>query len=460
MSNRFLGVFLNCLYAQIEGVDRVLDNIQRMGAQAICLTPKIAWPTADGVRFPDLHVDGHQRLVARPVWGGGEAHIKTAYPFEPNRELYQVSHYRPPDHTTDPQQHIEMPHRVIAEAKRRGMRVHLLFHPFLPPGVRDRDRPVTIDGAHPIPPLVAHNACLNAPDAEAYGLALMQDLVQHYPEIDGLIPDWVEFGAYRLPDLFGCFCPHCERTAREAGLDWERMRQDVRATWEGCHRLTHAELRRSRRMLQSPSALVGLLAKHPGWTDLLRFKASTVRRFYERARATLVDMERAAMPITARGWPPPWNRASGMDYGSLTDLCATVAPKLFTFDYCAIPRWYGETLQAWNPELDESEVLDTLVEWLNLPDENSPRSFSQYNIPAPGEAHPALMEAYGQRLDEVSDQVGGRALFCPIAHAYLPEHQWRDMLTTLHASRADGVWVHMYGYLSDQKMESVREVWT
>jgi hypothetical protein len=132
---------------------------------------------------------------------------------------------------------------------------------------------------------------------------------------------------------------------------------------------------------------------------------------------------------------------------------------LFTFDYSALPRWYGETLVRWNPGLPESAVLDALVEVMNLPDDLAPRSFSHYRIPAPEEPHPARIECYASRVEEVVDAVGGRARCYPFAHAYAPEAQWSAMIALLRASRADGMWVQMYGYLSDRKLKILRENW-
>lgn len=87
------------------------------------------------------------------------------------------------------------------------------------------------------------------------------------------------------------------------------------------------------------------------------------------------------------------------------------------------------------------------------------RSFANYRIPAPKELHPAKPEVYRSRLDEVLDQVGGKALCYPFAHAYLPEPQWKRMIALIRDSGADGMWVQMYGYLSDRKLEILREMW-
>jgi hypothetical protein len=148
-----------------------------------------------------------------------------------------------------------------------------------------------------------------------------------------------------------------------------------------------------------------------------------------------------------------------MDYRVLADVCDAVTPKLFLFDYSALPRWYGQTLLKWNPNLAESEILDTLIEWMNLPDDFERRSFALYHIPPPTEPHPARLDVYRTRLDEVVAQVGDRAKCYPFAHAYLPEPQLKRMIAQIRDSRVDGMWVQMYGYLSDRKFQILGEMW-
>jgi len=133
---------------------------------------------------------------------------------------------------------------------------------------------------------------------------------------------------------------------------------------------------------------------------------------------------------------------------------------LFTFDHAVLPRWYAETLLAWNPGLEEAAALDAVVAWLNLPDDNAPRALAQYSIPAPGERHPAHLDSYAPRLAEVAAQVGGRAACYPFAHPYMPPAQWEEMLGVIRQSDVDGIWVNMYAYLSDEKLAILRKAWT
>jgi hypothetical protein len=349
--------------------------------------------------------------------------------------------------------------QMISEARRRGMQAHLGLTPLLPPDPRPGDLPVRVDGVALGPPRVADLVCLNSPAARQYALAFVQDTVLHYAEIDGLILDWVEFGAYKLEDHFTCFCPHCQARAVEAGFDWEAIRRDVRALWDGLHVLSPGRLAHSRRLVANASAFLELLVHFPAWLAFLRFKADSVLGFYREIREGLDQAGWQHVSLTARGWCPPWNLSSGITYRSLAEVCQAVAPKLFTFDHAVIPRWVGEVLLDWNPALSEQDVLDAVVAWLNLEDGVEQRSFSSYQIPAPGVSHPARLEGYRQRIDEVIDQVDGRAACYPIAHPYVPVQQWRQMVALIRDSRADGMWVNFYSYLSDAHMEVLRQTW-
>jgi hypothetical protein len=460
-SQRFLGIFVNPLYVQSEGLQQVFDNLDSVGTTAICIVTNVARKAeaGKGRRFPDLHIDGYERLVARPVWGEREIYLDQFKTYEPDQELYKNCLYKPKVEQAPADLDFEIPNQMIVEAHKRGMQVHVLVSPFLPPTVRPEDQPRLVDGSPCSPPRVANNACLNAPEAEAYALALMEDVAQHYPDTDGLMPDWVEFGAYRFDEHFTCFCPHCEQKARDQGFDWDQIKRDVTVLWDWFHSLTPRELERSLRLLSNPSELLDLLVHYPGWVNFLQFKSSTVVSIYRKTRQRLNKLGLQSIGLSARGWPPPWNRSSGMDYRALADVCSAVTPKLFTFDYSVLPRWYGQTLLVWNPGISESAILDALVEWMNLPDDFSHRSFANYIIPAPTELHPARLETYRTRLDEVADQVKGRTPFYPFAHAYLPEPQWKRMVALIRDSRADGMWVQMYGYLSERKLEILKNVW-
>lgn len=458
--NAFLGIIVTPANVQSEGLEPVMDNLTRLGATALGLDPWLLQPAApgSGARMPDLHIDGYERLLGRPLWGKRELYVTSHLVYEPDHVLYDATAYAPPA-AAPPDLDRTVPQKMIAAAHARGMEAHMGIAPFLPPAVRDADRPVRVDGQPVQPPLVADSACLNSPDARAYALAFITDTVGHYPDVDGLILDWAEFGAYRLQDHFTCFCARCAARARELGYKWDEIHRDVSALWEALHRLTPRKLARARRLLANPTELVALLAAYPGWLAFFRFKAACVACFYRDVRRRLGEAGRGAITLSARGWVSPWNLSSGTDYRQLAAICDAVLPKLFTFDHAVVPRWMGQTLLQWNPALGESALLDTITAWLNLPDDVAGRSFADYHIPAPEERHPVRMTAYRPRLDETVAQVDGKARCYPITHPYLPDAQWKRMVAVVRDSGVDGMWVNFYSYLTESKMEALRQLW-
>ena len=458
---KFLGMVVTPANVQTEGLEQVFDVLESLGTDAIAIDPWLLKPASEGEgsRIPDLHIDGHRRLFARPLWGQRALHAQGYLAFQPDENRYAGGPYRPAWQPLPPDLDAAIPLQMIAAARARGMAVHLGIGPLMPPNPLESDRPRLVTGELFTPPLIANPVCLNSPNGRLYAHGFILDLLSHYPDVDGLVLDWVEFAAYRLEDHFSCFCAHCEAAARAHGYAWGRMRWDMQALWDRLHDLSENDLARSRRLAANPSELLELLVHFPGCLDFLRFKADSVLNFYRGVRSLLDTAGHNSVDLTARGWIPPWNRSSGMDYTRLAGVPATAAPKIFTFDHAVLPRWFGETLLDWNPGLEEGPLLAAILDWLNLPDDNPDRRLDDYQIPAPGEPHLARLDAYQARIDEIVDQVGGRVPCYPIAHPYIPPDQWGQMLALLRESRIDGIWVNFYSYLSDAHLEILREAW-
>lgn len=140
-TKKFLGIFVNPIYVQNEGLKQVFDNLEAVEAKAICTIPKVARPAsnAQGHRYPDLHIDGYERLVARPVWGQREIYLDSFLAYQPDLDLYKESPYHPPAKPLPPELDGAIPQMIIAEARKRGMQAHILIHPFLPPNIRPED---------------------------------------------------------------------------------------------------------------------------------------------------------------------------------------------------------------------------------------------------------------------------------------------------------------------------------
>ncbi len=95
---KLLGVTVLPEYIQSEGVDGVLDNLVRIGANAVATSPYLM-EEADketGNREPPADAGaGAVRLLDRPLFGKREVWVTTAPSFTPDKSLYRGLRYQP-----------------------------------------------------------------------------------------------------------------------------------------------------------------------------------------------------------------------------------------------------------------------------------------------------------------------------------------------------------------------------
>ena len=89
---RFVGVTVMPEYIQHEGVNGVLDNLQkRARVTAVATSPYVIEPATEktGSREPPIDAGaGKVRLLDRPLWGKRELFVRTAPSFAPETRLY------------------------------------------------------------------------------------------------------------------------------------------------------------------------------------------------------------------------------------------------------------------------------------------------------------------------------------------------------------------------------------
>lgn len=452
-ADRRLGIFVNPMFLHDAGSNDVLDQFLVAGATALCTTPKLARPATDGggVRFPDLHGDGHRRVLTRPLWGAREHILDYRFALSPVDSWYRATPYRPTGERLANPGDVRTLRQTLAAATERKLRVYLLVQPFKVPRLAAADAPRLPDGRAPRPAGVAALGDPAAPAVRAYGTALALHIAHEYPGISGLIFDWAEYAAYRFDELFLGLGDAAEELARGFGFDAKEITRDVGDLWREFHSLQPADLDRA-------GDFMTFWTTRPGTAAFLKLKSRIITSFVGEVRAALDTQGFEQLELAVRGWPPPFNAFSGSDYAALSGLCDFVAPKLFLFDYAALPRWYAETLLEWNPGLPPTAVLDALTRWFDLPDSLQPRRLEKYQIPAPDTPHPVPLDSYAARLDKLRETVRGGARFEPFAHAYLPDAQWDELLGLL-SPISTGLWIQMYEYLSDHKLASLPRAW-
>ena len=124
-----------------------------------------------------------------------------------------------------------------------------------------------------------------------------------------------------------------------------------------------------------------------------------------------------------------------------------------------IVKFWGDVLLATNPGLDERLVVRAIVHLLDLDDGDGPSRIADYGYPAPDEPHPIPTSAQVRKLNQVMAATRGQTQVYALVHGYGPLDDFRRRLQLVADSPVDGVWINRYGYLADEKLDAIREIW-
>ena len=136
---KLLGITVLPEYIQSEGVEGLLDNMTRMGVNAVATSPYLmeeADPST-GQREPPADADaGSVRLLDRPLFGKREVWVTTAPSFVPDKSLYQGLRYQPSEPTALTRSQGHILHDFIKAAQARHITVYFQVQAAIPPGYR------------------------------------------------------------------------------------------------------------------------------------------------------------------------------------------------------------------------------------------------------------------------------------------------------------------------------------
>jgi len=457
MNERIVGVTVMPEYFQNEGVERVLDNLQRAGCNALATSPYVmeAAGESTGSREPPIDAGaGKVRLLDRPLWGKRELFVSTAPSYSFDASLYRGLKYQPTPASELTRKEGALIARVIRSAQARHMKVYLQVQAAIPPGYRvqfggpaDEDRPRLPDGSL-APRRLANNGSLASGNILEYTAALLRDLLRAYPEVDGLRVDWPEYPPYFLHDCFFDFSEPARSLANLLGFDFESMQREAQAHWK----LLHGGLT-DRKLEELAARPPGRLAAVP-W---IRFKAVIVTALMQKLRGAM-DAEpggksKALIPGV---FPPPWCFVSGIDYRRVSLYASAISVKLYTMHWPVMLRFYADELKAANPALSDPVLARSLERVLGLRDEGA-LSLSEYRYPEPEEPHPAGERRMRERIAFARKQAGKTPVYA-IAHGYGPLDDFKRRFRAAANGSPHGVWVNRYGYLSDAKLAAMKEV--
>ena len=390
----------------------------------------------------------------RTLWGRQGLWLRSGPSYHPNPTLYSDCPYAPrePNDLTDAYGGVIRD--FVDSAVAAGTKVYFQIDGVRPTGMRQEDVPRLPNGMVPSKRM-ADTGSLASAAIRTYNGAYVKDLIEAYPNITGIKPDWPEYPCYKLDEAFQDFSPHVGTWANDRGIPFADLRNEVGRFYDFLHGgLTNRTLEDFAR-----GDRLSLLRKHPAVMEWLRLKAALSVDLLRDWRARLDEAGGMDKELVPNAFMPPYNLLTGFDFAAAAPFCTAISPKLFTMHWTVIVEFWSRTLMQNNPGLDEALLVRALAHFFEFDAETRGTAIADFHYPEPDEPHPVSDALQARRIEQALSQAGGACAITPIVHGYGPPADFNRRFRVAVESPTDGVWINRYGYLSDQKLEAVSEIW-
>ncbi len=461
-AKRFLGITVLGDFILSEGVENVLEKLQRAGATAVACNPTVSAPAEEGAGSfqPPVDAGSSPRVFDRPLFGKRSLWVRSGPSYQPNPDFYGDSPYGPRKANELTGEYGAVIGRFIDGALGRGLKVYFQIGAVQPSGLRDEDRPRVPTGELS-QQRMADTGSLASDAIRAYNRAYVGDLLAAYPGITGFRVDWPEYPCYTLDETFHDFSPHVEAWAGRHGFDFPRIRDQVRDFYHYLQgQLTSGDLEDLAVGDRGQFSLVTLFNRHPGVADWLRLKAALSTDLVRDWRDIVSELGGPDKELCANAFMPPYSLVTGLDFQGVAKFSDAVSPKLYTMHWSLMVKFWGDVLLAKNPRLDERILVRALVNLMDIADPGEGgETIAEYGYPHPDEPHPIPNKPQLRKIKQARHAAGNETLLLPLAHGYGPLEDFRRRFKLVADSDVDGVWINRYGYLSDEKLDAIAEIW-
>jgi len=460
------GVTVMPEWFQYEGIDAVLDRLQRIGATALATSPYVMAACADGEggREPPADGDaGKVRPLDRPLWGRRELWVRTAPSFEHEAARYRGLRYQPspPDALTRTEG--GWLDRLLDAASARGIAIYLQVMAASPPGYRVQFSNALADDAclgpsgRPHDQRVDRNASLASPHVVAYITTLLVELAERYPRVIGFRLDWPEYPPYDFRSALFDFNPAALAEVARGGHDPALLARDV-TTWSQ-HLMRAAATSAGRGTAATLEALLdaqwnALIADEGPLVPLYDVKRRSAHALLRACRAALDAVTGPRRRLEAQIFPPPLHRISGFPIDALDGIVDAIGVKLYTMHWPMLARYWARDLLDGAGGPVEQDVLTAAIAYLFGFTDTMNAHGNALRYPEPHEPHLVGRLAQHAKLREAERLAAGIPVRA-FVHSYGP---LSDVMARFELAAETGLplWINRYGYLSDQKLDALR----
>lgn len=451
------GITVYTEYILSEGIEAVLDSLERARATIVAVCPRVAVPCggSEGEIAPPSDADSSVREFDRPLWNRTSLRLRYGPTFAGGSFGWSRSRYQLAPANDLTRVHGSILGRFIDSACMRGLKVYLQVGAASPPSLHNDDRPRLPDGKLPAERL-ADTASLASPDVHEYVRGFAAELLSHYPRVNGIRIDWPETPCYTLGEGFLDFSQHVARFAAENNFDYGAIRASTGRVWRRLNGgLSNTDLERLSSLPDTDTAaLAAWWPEEPMLHEWLRLKRALSVRIIGIWREALNSVG-PGYELSANSFMPPFSCLSGFDFESAGGACQAVAPKFYTMHWLQIARFWSDHLLRANTGLDPRLLTRAIARLWQLDPVPVGAGLDHFRYPRPDEHHAVSNAVLFRNLDHARRLTPDSVALTPIVHGYGPLGDFARRFGVACREGVAAIWVNRYGYLSDAKLDVI-----
>jgi len=428
-----------------------MNKLVEAGFKGLVIGPFSALEDPNGRRYYGPFTEDIWHEALREHIGSKSIRMNLYHAFKPNPKNYEGTEVKPIHVSGAEVSDLKWFSTLLKEAKDRGMKVYYLW--MLACQISEL-APKNVSEVTNVFGKGMDFLCLNTPGLAEYMKGYLKDILENYPDIDGVIVDHLEIPSYTSDLLFTCFCNACRRTADKLGYDFERMKLAALKTYRDLVYLDEKTIKKIADGEIGFSDLLGSVIGDEYIREWLEFRFETINKLANELRQVIIDVD-PNLEFHIDAITTSFAPCSGVSFKRLSSYAHMINPKL----YPATDLWGWRTrikdyinLVRQNKPIDDATMFRFLEKLFGIKGLSNFSSLDElYKKPLP-------VELFINELEKASLLFGTKQRVRPwLRIDYAMVDEIRNMLRAVKLAGVEGVFIRNYAAATQVKLNIVKE---
>lgn len=436
---------------RLEGIDQVMDTLAERGFKEIVIGP---WSAVKNPRGKKKYGPFDSKAYRKSLREGmGSKVIKTDWyhAFDPTPKYYQATNLKP-RYSPKKSENLGRNYfkEIVKAANDHGLKIHYLW---LLASTLDEPVPENSQETTDVFGRKLGSTCFNDPGLPEYMKGYLKDILDNYPEIEGVILDsLVGFPAFEAHQLFTCFCGGCRAKAESYGYDFKDLKSAALKLYSWIRNSKNIKY-----VSENGMDSIDCVAKMFSSEDLVnwwRFKFKSTNDIARQVHEIVQEVD-PSLTLAIITLNPSFAPISGVDTVSLRKYCDILTPKLYpTEDYWC----WRHRIDSYVKFIREGSGVDeyTAIKFLGklfnlewLPKYRSINELKRKVIP---------ITAFENEVKKLIDLFGDKSRIRPwIWLDYALTDEIRNVLKAVAGAGLKGAFFKRYSGATEEKLDMIQK---